>query len=365
MTSTTKQRPSIVAVKGALIALSLLAPAAAYCQAVSYDSTLLLYGRIDASVNYQHYAGQGATRSTNGTYLSSDTSLFGLKGSENLGGGMNAYFKLESGFNVNDGKQSSPTTFFNRESYVGLSSTSYGSIQLGSQFTPAVWISGKSDVFARSNTGAIITLLQQGGSSARGFPVIYLNALQYISPTIVGFTGRAMYGFTNDGVGSSNAFSVEYSGGNLYAGAYYTRYKMAGSAAGVPLATVSSKTYGLGVTYRFDLLKLYGHIERNMIDQTSTMFGYDVGIGVPFGASELRGSFTHRDVPGVPGSGASLYALGYFYFLSKTTTVYASLGYLKNGQKTNFGVWPASQNAGTLPLGDAVSAVQIGVRQLF
>ncbi|ABE36710.1 gram-negative porin family protein [Paraburkholderia xenovorans LB400] len=340
-------------------------PGVACAQSAGDGSSVILYGIIDASVNFQHYSGQGAAKSANGTYLSSDTSLFGIKGTENLGGGLSAYFKLENGFNINNGAQTSATAFFNRESYVGLSSTTYGSLQLGSQFAPTVWISGKTDVFARRGTGSIFTLLQNLGSNPRGFPSIYNNAVQYITPSFHGFTGRAMYAFANGGLGSSNAFSVEYNAHKLYAGAYYTRARIAGDAAGLPVSSVSSRSYGLGASYEFSLLTLYGHLERNMIEGTSTMFGYDVGVDVPIGAADIRGSVAHRDVPGSAQSAATLYALAYFYSLSKRTTVYTQLGYLKNGLKTNFGIWPASQSAGSLPFGDAVYAVQIGIRHLF
>ena len=66
-------------------------------------------------------------------YLQS--SRFGFRGSEDLGGGLRAIFTLESGYNIDNGANSS-AIFFNRQSFVGLSSSNLGTLTLGRQYTP-------------------------------------------------------------------------------------------------------------------------------------------------------------------------------------------------------------------------------------
>lgn len=91
-----------------------------------------LYGVLDVGVQYlsnANSAGKSQISLASGSFL---PSRFGIKGQEDLGGGYNAFFLLESGFNVDDGSQASAATFFNRFSYIGLN-TPYGAITLGRQ----------------------------------------------------------------------------------------------------------------------------------------------------------------------------------------------------------------------------------------
>ena len=60
--------------------------------------------------------------------------MFGLRGSEDLGGGLKAIFTLESGFNIGNGKFANNSGMFNRQSFVGLSSAQFGTVTLGRQY---------------------------------------------------------------------------------------------------------------------------------------------------------------------------------------------------------------------------------------
>ncbi|MEG1770644.1 MAG: porin, partial [Comamonas sp.] len=108
----------------------------ACCTAAFAQSGVTLYGRADAGVYHQSRSNPGANQWS----LSSDTSYFGLRGNEDLGGGLSATFKLESQVDLSSGASSS--AFFNREAYVGLSDRRLGTLQLGSMWGPSVWISG-------------------------------------------------------------------------------------------------------------------------------------------------------------------------------------------------------------------------------
>lgn len=84
------------------LALLMAAVKVAYAQ-----SSITLYGIIDESVQYTHNATPTGSSEV-GLYagnLSGDR--WGLKGSEDLGGGLKAIFQLEDGFNLNNGKMGS------------------------------------------------------------------------------------------------------------------------------------------------------------------------------------------------------------------------------------------------------------------
>lgn len=89
---------------------------------------------------------------------SSESSKFGFKGREDLGGRMQAFFRLVSGFNINNRAMSEPGYIFSRLAYVGVGSERYGSLTLGRQYMPYLLYVGSLGA-APVPTGAIITYL--------------------------------------------------------------------------------------------------------------------------------------------------------------------------------------------------------------
>jgi GBP family porin len=342
----------------------------AWCQTAG--PTVEIFGRLDASINLHQYQATAKSRAQSATYVSSDTSAWGIRGSENLGAGMRAYFKIESGFSIDTGAQFSPTTLFNRETYVGLGSTTHGSIQLGSQFTPAFWLTTKVDPFKRSNTGALFTLFQQGGAAGpRGYPVQFNNAIQYISPVRAGLVARAMVA-TNENVapyGNPYSVSLDYSKDRFFVGIAYDRIKTAGSAVGQPReAGVRDNSFSIGSTYRFDRFKLHGYHIKNTIDGATGMSGNMLGVSVPAGSGEVSTTLQRRHVGDAARSDASLVALQYMYFMSKRSSLYIGAAHQKNEGNANFGIWPSrveSAAAGLPAAGASLNGYQIGMRHTF
>src|ERR1700761_1615160 len=133
---------------------SLLALAAmgAFAGGVAHaQSSVTLYGIIDEGINYTSNVQTAGTprRSGNHLYnLSSGVlqgSRWGLRGTEDLGGGLKAIFVLENGFDTNTGKLGQGGLLFGRQAFVGLSSN-YGSITLGRQYDSAVDYVGPLEV---------------------------------------------------------------------------------------------------------------------------------------------------------------------------------------------------------------------------
>src|ERR1700677_4163089 len=96
------------------------------------QSSVTLYGLLDTGLVYSnnqtgHSSWQEASSATQNT-------VFGLKGSENLGGGLHAVFKLEQGFLLNNGAQAFSGDAFGSQAWVGLQSDPYGTLTFGRQF---------------------------------------------------------------------------------------------------------------------------------------------------------------------------------------------------------------------------------------
>lgn len=328
------------------------------------QSSVTAYGLIDLSVNHVRADKTAKRPAAQLTAMGSDASRLGFRGTEDLGGGNRAYFKLETGISADNGIQTNATQFWNRESYVGLGSDHWGSVQVGSQYTPWIWTTGKIDPFGRFGMGTIINLLQ---GSPRGWSVTFNNSAQYISPNIGGVVGRVMASAAEGAInGTSYGASLEFTRGPLYAAINYDQ--TGGTLASVGLrgnGRVVTRTYGAGLTYDFDWIKLAGWYQSNRGSDLPPAEGYMVGASVPFGASEFRGSIVQRRLTNAD---AKQFAIGQYYFLSKRTTVFWQIAKLKNsGTGATFGLGPTrNEQTSLLTGGDrTIQGTQIGMRHIF
>jgi predicted porin len=326
------------------------------------QSNVEIYGRLDLSANYLKYGSTPTKASTNLSTLSSDASLIGFRGREDLGDGLRAYFKLEHGLQMDTGVQTSATAFWNRESYVGLGHSSYGSVQLGSQWSVNISASARVDPFTRFGSGSMIYLLQGG----RGFQISYSNAVEYLTPTVAGVSAKVL---VSAGEGSvlrrSYSGSVDYAKGPIYATLTYDQVKLTATSLGLTGNPVNSPTWNLGATYDMSVVKLHGWYQGNRIDGLPKVSGYMAGISVPIGAGVVHASYTHRSASNAD---ASLVGVGYDYNLSKRSLMYVVLASVNNSGTAAFAIGPsgAEQRAASLPAAarDA-KALQIGMRHYF
>src|SRR5580658_8842220 len=113
-----------------------LAVSAAFAAPVFAQSSVTLYGVIDEGINYTSNVGGNREFEMVSGYAQG--SRWGLKGSEDLGGGLKAVFQLENGFNANSGTLAEGGRLFGRQAYVGLSDDKYGTITIGLQYDSVV-----------------------------------------------------------------------------------------------------------------------------------------------------------------------------------------------------------------------------------
>ncbi len=118
--------------KKSLLALAALGAFAGVAHA---QSSVTLYGIIDEGFNINTNAGGKHLYNLSSGVMQG--SRFGLRGTEDLGGGLKAIFVLENGFDVNNGKLGQGGLMFGRQAYVGLSSQ-FGTVTLGRQYDSVV-----------------------------------------------------------------------------------------------------------------------------------------------------------------------------------------------------------------------------------
>jgi outer membrane protein OmpU len=185
------------------------------------QSSVTLYGRLDAGITYVSNAG-GASQ-----YKFDDGVLYGnrwgLKGIEDLGGGLSTVFVLENGFSLGTGNFRQGGAEFGRQAYVGLKNQ-YGSITMGNQYD-FVW-----DYLGLPgyNLGAFTSGYGLHEGDLDGYLGRRLqNSIKFSSADFNGFRGGALYSFSNVAgnfhQGSSWSAGASYNHGDFSAGAAYTR----------------------------------------------------------------------------------------------------------------------------------------------
>ena len=146
------------------------------------QSSVTLYGRVNTSVEHQK---NGDNKVVDGTVngLFNNSSRFGFKGVEDLGGGLKAGFQLESGFSADTG--ASASTFFGRQSEVNLSGN-FGMLRLGNFTAESYYATADYISMHNHDTGSSADALYYD-------PVMYgalgtKNKIAYRTPDLGGFT---------------------------------------------------------------------------------------------------------------------------------------------------------------------------------
>lgn len=184
------------------------------------QSSVTLYGVADDSITYtNNQAGHAAYQMFSGGL---GGSKFGFLGREDLGGGLAAVFRLESGFDMNSGKFGYNGRLFGRQSYMGLSSDHYGTLTLGRQYD--FMVTNLQSLTSAQLFGGSLTSHAGDVDGVWGtYPVS--NTVKYVSPTYRGVSAGALYSFGGvpGAVGRSQqfGFGLNYASGPLHAGAAF------------------------------------------------------------------------------------------------------------------------------------------------
>jgi predicted porin len=193
-------------------ALTLAAFAAfGIASAAHAQSSVTLYGVIDTSLTYVSHAegSKNLWALGNSSAGNLSGSRWGVKGSEDLGGGLKAIFALENGFNPSTGASGS-SLMFGRQAFVGLASEQYGTLTLGRQYDPLVdLIQG---ITADNYFGSVFATAGDVDNYDNSFRVN--NAVKYVSPVYRGLQAEVMYSF--GGVAGSTGSEQSYSAALAY-----------------------------------------------------------------------------------------------------------------------------------------------------
>lgn len=354
----------------AAAAVTFLAAPMVYAQ-----GSVTLYGNVDSGVGYfNNVGGKALYTSVDGNFI---PDLFGLTGTEDLGGGLKAVFKLEAGYLLNSGQLTVPGQIFQREAKVGVSSDTFGTLTLGHQpsFMYDVLLP-----FSIAYLGGFYAS-HQGNLDELDNTFEFNNSAKYVSPTYGGLTFGGQFGFGNQAgnfaAGRNYALSLQYKIGSLSLGAVYANendrfLELANfvglkSLLGTPLPTQgivanNVENWGLGGTYALGGWLLHGLFTQSRISTTtgsSNANTVDGGVNYTFGSSDTAG--VGASYESFDGGHWTTLSLMNSYSLSKRTSLYQQLMYQKaSGANAVASLLGAGQASGNSQFG-----VVIGIQHFF
>jgi len=219
------------------------------------QSSVTLYGLIDTGITF--VSNQGGSHNVQTSAGSLNGNRWGLKGAEDLGGGLSALFTIESGYGILDGKLKQGGRQFGRQAFVGLASTQYGTVTVGRQTSNIVDYLGPMSLPA----GSWSNHPYDNDNLNNSFRVN--NSVKYQSPTYGGLRFGGIYGFSNQAGGfSANRtwnLGVDYAYGSLRFATSYLFVNHGGTSVNpsgavsddAPFTAERQRTYGAGLNYAF------------------------------------------------------------------------------------------------------------------
>jgi predicted porin len=326
-------------VKKIVVAIGFLIAGGAYAQ-----TNVQVYGIIDAGVvSSSDRASAGHTLGLDGGNQSG--SRFGLRGTEDLGGGLSARFNVENGFATDTGAATQGGLLFGRQARVGLQG-GFGAVDLGRQNTVTFNAHIVLDPFGTGFGGASTNMFAANGLRMD-------NSIKYTAPTIGGFSGEVMYGF---GEVAGNTSANRQIGLGLWYNNGPVVVRFAHNNANNVADTNTTKNTLLGGVYNFGILKLHAAYAVNKDNATLDTRDLMVGVTVPFGASNVMASYIRKDDRRNANSDANQMSIAYTYNLSKRTNLYAAYSHMDNDSAVKYN---AAAN------GFDSSILQLGVRHMF
>lgn len=387
--------------KKALLGMAVLATFSASSYAQS-TTNVQFYGLVDNGVVFSK---NGAPGTGTLAAVSSGTvagSFFGFRGSEDLGGGLKAVFRLEAGFSADTGaaknyagnyNAATPTAtggasiagLFNKRSLVGLE-TPYGTVTMGRDYTPLYWAGLDTDVMHYGMYGNLQQTLVLSSTGADRYGQAS-NEIEYESPQYAGLKGRFMYSMGSESPGTNGApsattapknanrllaLSLNYTLGGLYIASAYQQLALPlVSGTTTKVFTGSNGTvqdFLLGGRYVFNGYSLgtgFFKIKQPMAHTN----GGDIYVGgtVNLGPGTLMAEVSRMRQDTVAGgqAHATILGVGYLYPLSKRTQLFATYGQSNNSSGGQFSLVAADGSLTPGALGATVKAMAFGINHKF
>ncbi|WP_423758191.1 porin [Burkholderia sp. NLJ2] len=369
--------------KKALVAAALMAAGVVTAHA---QSSVTLYGRLDAGLEYMSGLANGTGGSTSRFRAESGdwgTSLWGMKGTEDIGSGNKVLFKLEGSFNTMTGAGPGGGGLFNRWATVGLSNDRYGTLLLGRMLfiSNGVW---DFDPFGQSNWSS--ASLVRG----RNWPQSS-NNISYQSPSFNGFDVYGQYALSNATSWNGNGttpqgreagLQLTYTNSLFQVRGIYDEIRNSGNGQFTSPFS-ASREYTAAANVFLGAFKISAAYQAIRTSHAASVSGT-----APTSLDHEWGGVTWQATPAAAliaavyhvnankgGGNATIYSVGGTYNLSKRTLLDIQVATVRNSKNANFGLEANDAGAGgptstggfndnPMP-GHSQSGVYAGIQHLF
>jgi predicted porin len=330
------------------------------CATASAQGSVTLYGLLDTGIQYKTQANAaGASVFTSSNANAAYPSRFGLRGTEDLGGGTQVLVQVENGFSLSTGALAAPNTLFNRIAIAGLSNDRLGTLTFGRQYSVQYDKTVQYDPTLFNNY-SIYSLNLIPPATVR-----LDNSIKYLSPDLHGVNVEGMYGFGQQLPGNADAgrywgAAVEYKPGDLWLRAGYEQVN--GMAAGtIDRSSDADRRTSFTIRYSFSQFAASGGIVLVRGSLQATPDGNVYWLAAQYTPTPFVKIAAEAGRYVVQSSSArpTLANLSAYYWLSKRTTLYVMGGYMINGGGSDFGVtnYTTTPVANVSQLGAAVGLI--------
>ncbi|RMX04938.1 porin [Corticibacter populi] len=298
------------------------------------QSSVQLYGLIDVGLGGTKFTPLSGPSTSEGLMFLRNPDLasrWGIKGSEDLGGGTKVNFQYEAGLTPTTGEAATP--YFSRASWVGLSGT-FGEVRLGRMFTvvddTTFWfdINGTTSFSAYYKAGLISWFNYDS-------PIGGAGQFQYITPEVGGFQARVGVALKDDISDSSGQSTLWHGMGEartlIQAAAMYRHEAlMLGATVEGKGGDDNRVAYALAARYDFGPAEVSASYNR--MAHSTLGKGYTAGVAVPLGNFRVgaqAGYNTDADVLALVDGTSKSYELFGTYALSKQTALFVNFNHTK------------------------------------
>ena len=316
-----------------LIALAVLSSVAGIASA---QSNVTLYGRLDAGLG-KAFGGQSQMI---GNYK--ETSMWGVRGQEDLGGGLKASFNIEQGVNIEDGALTGGAAgAWNRAAWLAIGG-GFGEFAMGRMTTAQNRTMGTFDLNGTTNNTSALKNLgldavgSLGGNRAN-------SQFLYTSPNLSGFQARAAVVMKQDKAAPAAGAADTRKGSYQLAASYKNGPLSLGAVVQSKMAEGANNRTGYALGARYDFKSFLVSALYTQDESKTTGKGFGLGVSVPLGAWVVGAQVARiTDNPNPARDGATAYELFANYHLSKRTMMYAGYGGLNSAGKVAKGTTGSS-----------------------
>jgi len=297
------------------------------------QSNVTIYGNLDAGLQNYDNGKDSLTRAANGII---STSLFGLRGSEDLGGGLRANFNLEGGINTADGRvgpgQSTSGSMtaggtnkiFNREAWVGLSG-GFGEVRIGTQD-----VTRAQDVDVDVSQAALLGLAPRWNATTDQLGEDQEGVIKYLSPNFSGF--QFQLGYTTGNINMTAAdTTLKQQGGSVAYNSGPLRIVGGVHKANGTTGALDRDLSAFGASYNFGAFSVGAYTSKADVNLAGDVKANSVSAAVPLGNGlSLHGVYQTMKVDNVANGKGSGFTLAVLKSMSKRTRLYAAYASVDN-----------------------------------